>query len=441
MESDETICVVCQQGPTEYDPFVNPCHRCLVCFHEECLNLSIRTVANALKDSKRIDPVNWLLWLFNRKVYEQLWTPRDPFSPGPIAIHYRQSLTCGFVDAKIRYTPSISDLLKLTSMRPNDTFTMLCPNCRASILVFGRKSVLSGVHKVVSHLKSFALATVSAGLVSGIALFSSFSMAATLAFSLNWASDFFQQTEEFEYTELLRFIMVPHFVYTMVTPNVGLLQLIFASIYSSFSYGIPASGITTTLQKFIYGKLITAITYRLTINRYYYESFKQTIPAVFGLKLSLDDAWAIQDYRNETVYEEYNTSPFWNKCISWVRDTWYCLWEDFGELYRVSALDVFFGNYGFMSTFAIGLLLGDGPMSNFLFNIYMTESQNQALSKLVGIAITQMAYFCVSTFNSCALANCYKNLKPGEGNMPVTKVRRAAEVVFQTFSARPTVML
>lgn len=441
MESKETICVVCQQGSTEFEPLVCPCHRCSVCFHERCLELSIRMTASKIKDSKRIDPYNWLLWLFNRKVYEEQITPPVAVYPGPIAIHYRQSLTCGFIDAKIKCTPSISDLLILTNMKPNDTFSMVCPNCRADIQVIGRKSMLSGVHKVIGRLKSFTLATVSVGVVCGFALFSLFSMAATFAFSLDWASDFFRQTEDLEYTELLRFVMVPHFVYTMVTPNVGMLQLISASIYSSFSYGIPVSGITTTLQKFIYGKLITTLTYRLTINRYYYESFKQTIPAVFGLKLSIDDAWAIQDYRNEAVPEAYNALPFWSKCKLWMRDTWYCLWEDFGELYRVSGWDVFFGNFGFLSTFAVGLLLGEGPVAHYSFNIYLTESQNQALSKFVGIAITQMVYFCISTLNSCALASCYKSLKPGEGYMPDTKVRRAAEIVFATFSTHPTVML
>lgn len=433
MQPLQDICIVCQQGPTDSAPLVKPCGRCSVHLHERCLKLMINLTVKDRSNSKRINPGRWLLWLFDYKKFQQQQHPSPSAYAGSIVVHDRRSLTCGFVNSRIKYVPSILDMLILINMKPNDSFFIVCPNCRGYIHVFGRKPFLSPMNKIINIFKSVALASASASVVLGISVFTLFSLAATFTFNLDWASDFFRQTEELELTELGRFIMVPHFVYTMVTPNVGLLQLALASIYSSFMYGIPASGITAILQKFINIKLTATLIYRLTINRYYYESFKRTIPAVFGFKLSVEDALAIQDYRNETAEEDYYNLPLWKKCLIWVKDTWFCLWKDFGDLYRISSWDLVFGNYGFISTFFVGMIIAESPLHGMLYNIYLTESQNRALSKFAGIAITQLIYFSISTFDSCALARSYKSLRPGDGYLGVSKVKQAAAIVFQDF--------
>lgn len=420
-------CAICGFSYPE-DDLMKPCYNCSVSCHQHCINMNMkRAIFERKLKFEKMDIRDWVKWLFSteqhedKKISEPDWAP---IVPRKIVIHDKKSLTFGFVDSSPMTTFTISDMLLLVYMKPNDSAYIKCPQCETPIRFYGKKSRLEKVNRILDSMKLYSVAISTFSGLLFLGLFIDFTVTGPLCLLLDWINDFYVPNKEISIFDFARVFFVPHFVYTMTQPFVGILNLLSACIYATFNFGIPERGITNKLQQFIYTKLGLTLLYRLSLNRYYYESFKKTIPAVFAAKLSIEESWAIQEYRNETPYEEYYELSFWKKCTVWFRDTWYCIKEDFGELYRTTYLDTFFRLPGSVLTLFIGLFLAHTPLVDQFYSIYYTDSQNNAIYKLAAIMITQIIYFCISSFDSIATAECYKGLKPNLGFIDIDEIKR-----------------
>lgn len=418
-------CAICGFSYPE-DDLMKPCYNCSVSCHQHCININMRRAIFKRKLMfEKINIRNWINCVFLAKQYEEKVIPvLAPIVQGKIVIHDKKSLTIGFVDSSPVTTFTIPDMLLLVYTKPNDSAYINCPRCEAPIRFYGKKSRLEKVNRILDSIKLYSVAISTFSSLLFLGLFVDFTIAGPLCLLLDWINDFYIPNKEITYFDISRVFFVPHFVYTMTQPFVGILHLVSACIYSTFKFGIPERGITNRLQQFIHIKLGLTLLYRLTINRYYYASFKKTIPAVFAAKLSIEESWAIQEYRNETPYEDYDESSLWEKCTIWFQDTWYCIKEDFGELYRTTYLDTFFGCPGSVFTLFIGWSLAHTPLVSQFYSIYYTDSQNNAIYRLAGIMITQIIYFCISSFDSIATAECYKSLRPNLGFINIEEIKR-----------------
>lgn len=432
------ICAICSHQITNENDLIIPCQCKMEC-HKQCFDRLLYTNLDCLDECKRKSPKLWFIWLFNRKLYDNITKPKFLTPKFNKSVHDKKSFIIGFVNQRFTFNNSIILNLKIFYNGVNDFTSILCPNCSQSIKLYGKKSkIYSITNKIIKNLKYASLITTTSISLIFTTLISLFCTAGIFTFILSWQDDFFKKSYNYETEELIRFLFIPHYVLTMSTPNIGLINLIICCIYSYFDYGIPINGITNYLKKFIYLKFLFTLIYRLTLNRYYFESIKNTIPALFGFKLKYLDAWSIQDYRNRTIPEEYDNLSIWEKFKIIIKETWYCLYEDFGELYRQTNWDFIFNNYGFSCSFIGGILIGNSfLMKNLLNNLYFTDLQNDAYCKFIGIVTIQIFYFIISTFDSCALVQCYNNLQPGEGFIPWSRIYYLVKYTYLKLATNP----
>lgn len=440
--SDKGDCILCFHPLSDDNDLAYPCCACGVALHKSCFG---KRIINSVTDKRKIDQHERAISIINlfkieklKKMYTVLISrPIGTHSP---VVHYSKGLTTGFVYQRFPVPNFLSTIL-LANGKYNDLVISECPVCCSDIYIYGRKPYLLRFQKYVDYLKILCIAVPVVLFLSlaGLSMFFGFSL--FLIERLSWDNDFFSSNEGYiTLMEILRVLMVPHFTYTLISASAGILQLSAASVYSRFYYGIPLSGISKKLQNFVLAKLIFKILYRLTINRYYLESFRRTIPALFGYKLSIEDAWAIQEYRNNHLLEEEEEEDddeikvsFWQKCKLWIIDTWYSLTEDFGELYSDTTTSEFLGEYGVYCTFISGLIIGSSPLTKPFLNLFYTDSQNKAFSIFIGLAVTQAVSACVSIYNSINLANSFKKLKPGEGSAGLSTLLHMSKIAHSAF--------
>lgn len=440
-------CYICTKDDS-IAPLIEPCSNCSMKLHQHCLKLTLNGTIQQRDFYNLYKPEDWLIWLFDHDAYKKRPTfLRPTFLQGnsslckKIIIQDKKSFRFGFVDySSINNAPNILDNLILSYMKPNDSSYFVCFNCSNIIRFFGYKSRMSSINKFVENLKCLSLILTSLTTVTFLSLTFVFYLSFFLIIIFSWEDDFYREANETAINFLTRILFIPHFVYSITSPNIGLLNLILSCIYSRLQYGIPKSVITNKFQKFIYFKLIFSTIYRLTINRYYFKSFKETIPALFGFKLSCEDAWAIQTFKNENLsYDDKDKKlTIWGKVKLWFKESIYCLNEDFGELYRISNLDFLFGKLGFISITMFGLIIGKFTIIKSLFyNMFFTDLQNEAVSKLIGISIVEITYILISTYDSISLVRCYKNLKPQEGWIPTKNIKNAVKYLYNSLIFNP----
>lgn len=436
-------CYICKKDDS-LASLVEPCCNCSMKLHQNCLQLTINGKIQQRDVYNSYRPENWLIWLFEHDKYQ----PRPKFLQGnpksckKIIIQDKKSFRFGFVDySLINNTPNILDNLIISYMKPNDSSYFECFNCSNIIRFYGYKSKMSTISKFVDKLKCISLILTSLTTITFLSLTSIFYLSFFLIITFSWEDEFYRESNETAINFLMRILFIPHYIYSITSPNIGLLNLILSCIYSHLQYGIPKSIITYKFQNFIYFKLFYTIIYRLTINRYYFKSFKETIPALFGFQLSCEDAWAIQTFKNENLSNDdnnYEKLTIWDKIKLWFKESIYCLNKDFGELYRISNLDFIFGKIGFISITLLGLIIGKFNFTKGLFyNMFFTDLQNEAISKLIGISIVEITYILISTYNSISLAECYKNLKPQEGLIPIKDIKNIVKYLYESLMFNP----
>jgi hypothetical protein len=433
---NDCSCALCNQLSTEDNPLIDLGHgNCWL--HMDCFNnlLNRRDHSQDLYNIfQSYDEI--AQWLFGDERYQKgkisKFVRFRPKNNSSVITYDKKSLILGFVPQQWPKLTLIDQLLLINS-NANRIGTIECPNCNALIHYYGRRTKLSFMKTWFKKASNITL--IGSSLLSGFILLFGIDLiiSSLLVSSLGWITDFFAYQTEITLRDVFKLAIVPHFVYTLVSPNVGPFNLLLSTVYSEYGFGIPNTGITKNLQNFVKFKLFGTIIYRLTINRYFLQMFRETIPALFATKMGIRDAWSIQAYRNQNDLDElYNELSIWDKTKQFFKDTWSSLINDFGVLYQKTDLDFFFHTCGTIMIFLSGLLFKILPLQ-LSKNIYYNDTQNSSNAILVGFGFTQVVYFIFSTYNSYMLAKCYRNLQPGVGSLSIEDTKWITKLTCRAF--------
>lgn len=391
---------------------IQACSYCDCSLHHGCLHDSV-IKALELKHfyHNTVDISKMFLYFLDQEKYKQQiqlqYSNENPvMKKGDIVVYDKHTQLTGFVQHRWPRRTLLNSLI-LSNMGYTDSGTVFCLKCNNQMYFYGRESAFDKFERCLNKLKYTCILLPICAVGLGAVFFTLFSLSTLIISSFGWLEDFFEDPQNATLTDLLRLLAVPHFTYTLLSTRTGPLNVLCSAIYSNYLYGVPAYGITKHLQKFMRLKFLGLLIYRLTINRYFFESFKRTIPALFGTKLSIEDAWAIQEYRNQIDYdEEYSGFPLWRKIRIFLSDTVTCIWKDFKQLYQTSEWKC-----SEIVTFFISLLAQN---VTFLDSPFYTDSQNRAYTSFVTIVVLQCASFCISTYNAIKLCNSFNSLQTGK---------------------------
>lgn len=413
-------CIFCPFSDSSLqNPLVETCSNGCV-GHAKCFKNFLKQTDHIRKSPYKIQTFKELAaWLIepdllqgNRKIKYLLANTK----PDRIILYrYRGHLIgLGFVNHK---WPNISflDRLYVTYSKALLIGTYRCLVCGATMCYIGRRPKLLSLRKWYVRLSNIML--VSWAILAGLGMIYSVNLFGSLGLisALGWRDEFFPS--EPSGFDILRANFVPHLVYCLVSPRAGILNILAALAYSHFDLGVPLLGLNRRVKRFLGFKLFSVVLNRLFVNRYFLKSFRQTIPALFGQKLTIDDAWEIQESRNNHINDkEYMPATFWGRVKMFFKDTWNSLTIDFSNLYKRTNYDFFFQSFGEVIIFATSLFIR--PLVKLsVKDMYYSESERKGISTLICFGILQLVYYEISNYEAMMLSECYKNLKPSTGQL------------------------
>lgn len=232
----------------------------------------------------------------------------------------------------------------------------------------------------------------------------------TMGSLINWSFDDFIFDGSFN--TVVQVILIPHFIYTLSSSTVYTSHILLATAYSYYGFGIPTFGITSYLKKLMATKLLSNLVYKLTINRYFYESLKKIPIAIFKDNMQIDDMIKIQKYRNNTgmdAYQEYKNKGIFKRIQGWILDTWTCLKYDFGIMFINTSFDklclLLDSSLPLVCGTLTGLLTYSHP--------YYSVKQNHAYMSTFGLILPQLITRGIQTYNSIELIRKFNNMEKG----------------------------
>jgi hypothetical protein len=369
------------------------CIECYSCTHTKCLldMQRIKIMEEFGMDLK--DPSSLVLKLFNQQVYEQY--------------SQMQEMVAQNAGEGTNIDENYKKMYKLTNT--DQVAFPQCYECRSAFTAFGKKPIFQRIDKYLRYIRVGCILVPVAAVGVGLGISCVASISGSLVLSLRWVDDLFTRMDSIQWRDLSSFLLVPHSVFSMASTNVGLLNLAASCALSWFSLGIPVTGVTRIAQNLLHIKLFSTLAYRLTLNCYYFNSFKITPPAFFNNKLGVKDALSTQNYQNQ--YGTDDDTSFTDRVKGWFRAAWSSLQLDFGVLYKNTTWDV-------IQSIDIGLIpLAVGTFCQLIPQLtndpFLSDSQNAAYATLIGIGAYQVAYFLYSNYYGVLSAKSLNNMTVG----------------------------
>ena len=402
-------CILCNRATTDATRF--NCCSCAATYHISCATHNSKYVIengmNATSCYSIHNIKKWINAIYEKPNTMKLTVSKPSFAQIDTYIQDKISLRVGFINPRWPRR-TFRDLLILWNSGFTDGYMVRCKNCGHNLEFYGNNSRFLSIDRFFDFINSACYIVPIAAMGLGISALSLITMAGVLSMNFGWFPDIMR--DEPTDLNILTLLFVPHTFYSLVSSKVSFFSLLSSCVLFQFYMGIPIVGITSHIKKFLQYKILAKLIYHLTFNKYYYESFIDTPPALYGVKLRIEDAWDIQYYRNQYQEDDIAANTrlgIFGKIKKWFKTQYLLLNEDFKYLYELTSWD-YFSQYG-DTVFALTF----GYLFRFLLlpeNIYLTENQNIALSSLIGFGVYQSLYFIYSNYNACALARCYNNL-------------------------------
>lgn len=418
----KTWCILCNRSTTDANRF--NCGYCAATYHTKCATSYMKDKLDfQIPQTKSYDIytlVKWVKQKFSPPSIVRINITKPDATP-ELVYQDKKSLRIGFVNPRWPRRTFLQRLVLFNSGF-TDVYMVRCKNCQHNIEFYGKRSIFVSLDRFFNCINSacYALPLILTGLAT--CFLSLITVSGMLSASYGWLNDMVVNRNQISLKELLSLLIIPHTFYCLVTSNVSYTNLLASCVYSWFNIGIPITGITNYVKKFLQFKLLNKVIYHLTFNKYYYESFKETPPILFGLKLSAPDAWDIQNYRNQYLDEDIEAEgklSLFDSLKKWCQTQYFLFNEDFIKLYQITTWDYLSEYADTVFALLFGFLFQYLPIKG---SIYLTDDQNIALISLIGFGIYQISYFIYSNYNACALARCYNtlsftsNVEKGEAN-------------------------
>lgn len=403
----QLTCDKCHEIGSSDDPLISVCLNCDGLIHKSCFHSIVR-FHFALSDSyKNINIFKSLRYFTDKRKYnlirlqEQVNSNRSSVTRIQVR-QYHGSLTTGFVNTKWP-NYSITSWLILTFFKPDKQGTVFCYTCKSPIKCYGHKNPLERMNSLLNYIKKGSIALTTA--IFSLVTF--FMFTGSVGYSLNtflgWQDAIFGASRN-DLMQMISPFFTPHFLYCLISPTVSITNLFTSVIYSTVGLGVGFT-IPQILKRFIQTKFVIVFLHQLTLNHYYFRSFKNTAPTFFGTKMSVDDAKMIQDYHNQYTEEEKSLKQ---GIYGFLQESLICFREDFGHLYREGAWSYAMEKCGSF----IVLCMGKGISSfGFYSNMFNSDAQNVAVGMVIGFAAIQIFNYIYTNINAVMLVRCYRNFE------------------------------